>query len=43
MTWNAKRMEAAAKVKALRDAGFSSRDIIEAAKAGLIDELLEDR
>jgi len=40
MTWNAKRMEAAAKVKALREAGFSSRDIIEAKKCSAIEALL---
>jgi len=35
-------MGTAIKIKALFDAGFSRRDVIEAAKAGAIDELLKE-
>lgn len=43
MAWDAKRMGAAVKAKALRDAGFSNREIIEAAKGGLVDDLVEGK
>ena len=38
--WDAGRMGIAAKIKALRDAGFSNSEIIEAKKANLVDELV---
>jgi len=43
MVWDAKRMEIAVKIKTLRDAGFSNRDIIEVKQAGLVEELVGER
>lgn len=40
MTWEASRMATAVKIKILRDANFTNREIIEAAKSGLVDELV---
>lgn len=43
MTWDAKRMETATKIKILRDAGFSNEEIIEAKRANLVDELVKGK
>ncbi len=40
--WTRERFEAAAKIKALRDAGFSNADIVEAKRVGLLDELAQE-
>lgn len=40
--WSTERMKAAIQIKVLRDAGFSNKDIIEAKKAGLIEELVSE-
>lgn len=43
MAWGMEHMATAVKIKTLRDAGFSNRDIIEAKKADLVDELTKGK
>ena len=41
MTWTGERMKAVVAVRKFKDAGWTSLEIIEAKKAGLVEELLE--
>jgi len=42
MGWDATRMKIAIQIKILRDGSFTNSDIIDAAKADLVDELVKE-